>query len=81
MGAPAQHHLCPVLIAGDFSDHLSATYLVIRTMQVGELAIQQCGNKPERILATYGKDCLVPQEQEYFVSPQHISYRESFNGG
>ena len=47
MGASAQHHLCPVLIAGDFSDHLSMTYLVIRTTQVGELAVQQCGNKPE----------------------------------
>ena len=45
MGASTQHHLCPVLIAGDFSDHLSVTYLVIHTTQVGELTVQQGGNK------------------------------------
>ena len=47
MGASAQHYLGSVLIAGDFSYRLSATYLVIHTTQVGELAIQQCGNKTE----------------------------------
>ena len=80
MGTHAQHHLCPVPIAGDFSDCLSMTYLVIHTTQIRELTIQQCGNKPEQILTTYGEDCLLPQKQKYFVCFQHVSYGESFNG-
>ena len=47
MGTPAHHHLHLVPIAGDFSDCLSMSYLVICAAQIGELSVQQHGDEPK----------------------------------